>query len=352
MKHPRVLLIGSQPERMIRLKRTYRSLQQLGVDVGVLAPFRKPIGRPRLLKAIVRYILLSIQIALSKAEVYHFYNVPDVIGFPLILKKGVMIYDVRSPWFSSIRESLGNVLLSRIANLIEWFLTMNADIVLTANTPLAKRAQRWGAKRVGVIPNYPPSDFGPKRSREEIRAKLQLDNSPTVLYLGKISLIEGSELLKQIILETCTKLPNVTFLIVGDGPQKPSIDHFIQKHNLTDRVVMTGWINHDEVADYINAADLCILPRKWDTFSPFTTPENITKVGEYLALQKVVIVPNMGGFVGAEFPLVSVEPEKMGQAVIERLSNPQKTIDSTRLSWDISHKRLETIYSQLGMIPK
>ena len=155
MTPKRVLLIGSQPERMTRLRRTYRSLKSLGVNVHVMVPSQKPEGSPRVIKGIIRYLVLTLQVALAKADIYHFYNVPDIIGFPLAWKRGVFIYDVRSPWFSSIKESIGNNMLSKLASIIEYIMTMSADIVITANYPLADRAERWHAKKVVMIPNYP-----------------------------------------------------------------------------------------------------------------------------------------------------------------------------------------------------
>jgi glycosyltransferase involved in cell wall biosynthesis len=335
---------------MTRLRRTFKSLKELGVDVKVMRPYTKPEGHPRIIKGIVRYLVLLVQIAISKADIYHFFNVPDVIGLPLTIKRGTLIYDVRSPWFSSIKESLDNTFLSKLAGMIEHWMTCKADVILAANYPIAHRAHHWGARRITMVPNYPPADFGPKRDRETMRKMLQLGSAQTVLYLGKISKIEGSELLKQIILKTVQARSDVKFLVVGDGPERPSIDDFIVKNSLSDNVIMTGWVDHDEVADYIVAADICLLPRKWDSFSPYTAPENITKAAEYLAIGRPIIAPRMGGFKDAKFPVISVEPEDMGQAVIDYLENPRPLDDFVRPSWDESHRRLKKIYMRLAAI--
>ncbi len=350
MKQKRVLLIGSQPDRMTRLRRTFMSLKELGIDVRILVPYQKPRGPPRVITGIVRYILLTLQVALSKADIYHFFNVPDITGLPLLWKRGKFIYDVRSPWFSSVKESLGSSSLSKIANLIERIMTMGADLVLAANYPIAYRAHCWKAHDITVIPNYPPSDFGPTRSRDVMRNLLQLDDDPTVLYVGKISKIEGSELLKQIIKQVSKRIPDVRFLIVGDGPQKSSIEAYIQRHNLMENVRMIGWVRHEEVADYIVSSDICLLPRKWDSFSPFTAPENITKAAEYLAIGRPIIAPKMGGFANAPFPIIPVEPEDMGAAVIKYLENPRPLGEFDRPSWQISHQRLLRVYTRLGAL--
>jgi glycosyltransferase involved in cell wall biosynthesis len=294
--------------------------------------------------------MVLLQVLLQKADIYHFFNVPDVIGLPLILKRGVFIYDVRSPWFSTLKETLGFSLLSRVGGVIERFLSRNAEIVLAACTPLAKRARSLGAKKVFVVPNYPPQSFGPKISRSAMKLQLGLGDSPTVIFVGKLSKLEGTDLLKDIILQTSTSIPSLKFLIVGDGPQKKSVEKFLIENGLTDRVVMTGWVPHSTVADYINAADVGILPRTRTTFSPYTSPENILKVGEYLAVGKPVIAPKMGGFANASFPIVPAEPEMMAHALIEYLSNPREVEDFQRPTWEISHSRLHQVYESFNAL--
>jgi len=335
---------------MTRLRRVFMSLKDLGVDVHIFNPYRTPEGRPRVIKGIVRYLLLVLQVALTRADIYHFFNVPDIMGVPLLWKKGVLLYDVRAPWQVSIRETIGSNLLGRIGELIERIMARGSDIVLSVNRPLAVRARTMGARRVIVIPNWPPSDFGPSRSREELRESLGLGDALTVLYLGKISRVEGVDLLMEIVDKTTRALPNVKFLIVGDGPHEKAFQQFIVTQKLENRVVMVGWVPHDEVANYINTADLCLLPRKRDGNSPFMSPSSILKAGEYLALGKPVIAPKMGEFSTAQYPIIPVAFEEMADAVIDFLSKPIPEVPSQHSTWDVSHRRLKSLYFELGAI--
>ncbi|MFX1485316.1 MAG: glycosyltransferase, partial [Promethearchaeota archaeon] len=94
----------------------------------------------------------------------------------------------------------------------------------------------------------------------------------------------------------------------------------------------------------------CILPRKRDTFSPYTAPENITKAAEYLAVGKPVIAPKFGGFANADFPVIAVEPEDMGAAVVAFLKNPIPIGEFEKPSWDESHRKLRLVYKYLEAI--
>ncbi|MFW9847466.1 MAG: glycosyltransferase, partial [Candidatus Thorarchaeota archaeon] len=177
-----------------------------------------------------------------------------------------------------------------------------------------------------------------------------LAGHPVVLYLGKLSILEGSELLKQIIQETCEALPDVRFLIIGSGPELESIQQFVRTRKLADGVHVLGWIDHSDVPDYINTADVCLFPRAHTSFSEYTSPENILKVSEYLAIGKPVIVPKMGGFKDASFPLIVVEPEEMASALIAYLKSPRSVESIGGPTWDVSHQRLGEVYRALGAI--
>jgi glycosyltransferase involved in cell wall biosynthesis len=345
-----VLLIGPEPERMIRLKRVHESLLDLGVNVKVLVPFKKPRGRPRILTGIIRYLTITLQVLLTKADIYHFFNIPDSIGLPLVVKQGTLVYDVRSPWAEVIEITFGRSPLVKIARLIERFLTVKSDYVVCVNRLLGVRAKKWGAKSVAVIPNYPSDDFGSKRNREDTRMMLGLSDSQVVLYVGKISTVEGVGLLMDVIREVAPAAPKVRFLVVGDGPQEEELRSFIASQGLENRVTMAGWIAHDEVADYIEAADLCLLPRPWNSASPLTAPESIWKAGEYLSLGKPVVAPRMGDFASASYPLIPVDPDEMGRAIVEFFRRPQPKSTKPYPRWSESHRRLEKFYRALGAL--
>ena len=350
MKKKSVLLIGTEPDRMIRLQRTLDSLVKLGVNVRVFRAIDRPRGRPRILKGIIRYLTITLQILLAKADIYHFFNVPDNVGLPLLLKRGTLVYDVRAPWAAVLRETFGKSPLVVVAKMIERFMTRKADQVICVNRMLAQRAVTWGGKSVRVVPNYPSEDFGPTRDRTEFRRELGLSDSPVVLYLGKLSKVEGIDLLMNVIKETCAGMSEIRFLIVGAGPQEDQLRKFIKSQGLDKQVTMTGWVPHEDVANYIDAADVCLLPRPWDSCSPFIGPESIWKAGEYLSLGKPVVAPKMGGFASAPFPVLPVEPSEMAAAILDYFRNKKELPITPHPRWPESHRRLKILYTELGAL--
>ena len=49
-------------------------------------------------------------------------------------------------------------------------------------------------------------------------------------------------------------------VLVGDGEMRADIEALIKRHNLQDRVRITGWISSDQVRDEILAARALVLP--------------------------------------------------------------------------------------------
>ncbi len=66
------------------------------------------------------------------------------------------------------------------------------------------------------------------------------------------------------LIEACRRLKdkgiNIKAKIIGDGPQSTELEHLIEKNNLTEDVILTGAICHDEVYDLLVKADIFVLP--------------------------------------------------------------------------------------------
>ena len=93
----KVLIVGLEPERMVRLKAVVKSLKRLGLTPVVLKPVEVRF-KPRLIGKLLKYIVVAFKLFIADFKVVHGFNVPDVILMPVLLKKCVFIYDVRSPW--------------------------------------------------------------------------------------------------------------------------------------------------------------------------------------------------------------------------------------------------------------
>jgi glycosyltransferase involved in cell wall biosynthesis len=61
-------------------------------------------------------------------------------------------------------------------------------------------------------------------------------------------------------------LPNVHYLIVGKGPDRPRIEQLIEDLEVQDCVTLTGFIPDEELGDHYNLCDVFAMPSKREGF--------------------------------------------------------------------------------------
>lgn len=81
------------------------------------------------------------------------------------------------------------------------------------------------------------------------------------------------------------EIPNTKFMYIGAGDLEEEVKKFAKENNLTENVIMTGWV--DDVEKYISALDIAVLPSKWEGFG--------LVILEYMACKKPIIASNLGG---------------------------------------------------------
>ncbi len=84
---------------------------------------------------------------------------------------------------------------------------------------------------------------------------------PVILYAGRISREKGVMELPGIYTLVRAYLPDVQFVVAGTGPAEEELK------TAMPGAVFTGWIGHDLLPQLYRAADLLLLPSRFDTFS-------------------------------------------------------------------------------------
>ncbi|GAB6056720.1 hypothetical protein JCM15415_20360 [Methanobacterium movens] len=82
-------------------------------------------------------------------------------------------------------------------------------------------------------------------------------------YVGRLSQEKGvMNLVKSIPLMD----KKVKFLICGEGPLKKEIKEYLRVNDLKNQVELTGWINHQDLPDYLNRMKLLVVPSYTEGF--------------------------------------------------------------------------------------
>lgn len=87
--------------------------------------------------------------------------------------------------------------------------------------------------------------FDPARSGAALRAEFGLDvDTQLVGFVGRMSWEKGPDKFVQVAQRIHQQLPDVHFVMVGDGPVTPDIRHLIEQTGMTERVHLAG-LRHD-----------------------------------------------------------------------------------------------------------
>ncbi|ODN31202.1 glycosyltransferase [Fervidobacterium thailandense] len=148
-------------------------------------------------------------------------------------------------------------LLGTYLNVLE-----NARRALFVSNALKEQATRLGysGQNAAVVPNgYDPEIFHPI-DKVEIRKKLGIfrDGWKYVGFVGNLKEVKGADRLPEIFRFILRELPNTLFIIVGDGTLRKRLEEQLGDVD----VIFTGNIPQTDVALYMNAMDVMVLPSR------------------------------------------------------------------------------------------
>lgn len=104
------------------------------------------------------------------------------------------------------------------------------------------------------------------------------------LYFGRLSKEKG--ILN--LINAFSKMDRGALYIAGEGPEKETIEKIIKENNMQDRVKLLGFLNSDEMKEYIRKCKFVVVPSIWYENCPYS-------VMETLAIGKPVIGADIGG---------------------------------------------------------
>jgi glycosyltransferase involved in cell wall biosynthesis len=212
----------------------------------------------------------------------------------------------------------GGGLKRRMLQLAERATVRSADIVLTASADLADNARRQGARDVRAAPVSAPPLPPARRDRVAVRAELGLeDGRPLIAAVGRLHPQKGYDtlLVAAARLAVDERLASPPLIVIaGDGPLQDVLTATIRDERLPVRLLG----RRDDVADLLAAADLCVLPSRWEARS--LTAQEALRTGTPLVATRTGGLPEL---LGDAAELVPVEDaEALAEAVVRVLADP------------------------------
>lgn len=151
------------------------------------------------------------------------------------------------------------------------------------------------------------SRFDPSRfDRDEERRKLGYTPADkVVLWVHGLERGKGCLELPEIASLVRARVPEACFEVIGDGSRRPEIEAELERRHMSDRVRMRGRVPNVDVMRWYVAADLFIMPSRFEEFSrvlleamamglPFVSSDGSGPILAYVSeRQKAWVVPAM-----------------------------------------------------------
>ncbi len=197
---------------------------------------------------------------------------------------------------------------------LTWALR-RASAVIGGSRSLALAAARLGAPadRVHVVPPLVDTRIFFPRDKHASRRALRLpDDSPMVLFVGRLDPVKAVP----DLLKAASSLPlskaKCHLALVGDGPERRRLHQLAEQLGIAGRVRFMGATAHDQIPLWMSAADVLVLPSTSEGFG--------LVLAESIACGRPVVATRCGGpedIVTSEFGrLVPCNrPDALGEAI-------------------------------------
>jgi D-inositol-3-phosphate glycosyltransferase len=183
------------------------------------------------------------------------------------------------------------------------------------------------SEKISVIPCGVNLERFKPLDRTAARAAIGLaPDDPVALYVGRFAPLKGLDLLLTAVARLKDRLPDLKLLVAGGDGSRSSGTRDLIEHSgrlgIQSQVSFVGRVEHDDLPDYYNAADLLVVPSHYESFGLVVlealacgTPVAATRFG---AAETVLQPEHNGTIIGRP------EADAVADAVHRQLTRPPR----------------------------
>lgn len=224
----------------------------------------------------------------------------------------------------------------------------NADSVIALTEDMKQAMQSIYIRDIAVVPN----GIELKKYMSKAPVNLIKGSEKRILFVGRLYPVKGVQYLLQAMKIIHEEMPDVKLILVGDGEEREHLESLTDSLEIKECVEFAGRAPHEEVQDYMNQAEVFVLPSLSEGF-PVTILEAMA-CGLPIVATRVRGVPDIveEGING--YLVDTKNPEQIARALLKILGNEQlgKDISKNNIekvetySWDKIAVQLERIYQK------
>jgi glycosyltransferase involved in cell wall biosynthesis len=204
------------------------------------------------------------------------------------IKRVPFLLEIRDLWpaFAIEVGVLRNPILISLSLWLEGFLYRHADLVVVNSPGYIEHVRNKGAKKVEMIPNGSDTHlFQTKKGGDVFRKKYSLHGKFVVAYAGAHGISNDLGVVVEAA-KVLSNHPEIHFLLVGDGKEKPVLMQTAKSLQLTNLTFIDP-VSKNQMADVLAAADACLAILKPLDLYKTTYPN---KVFDYMAAGKPILL--------------------------------------------------------------
>jgi glycosyltransferase involved in cell wall biosynthesis len=201
--------------------------------------------------------------------------------------------------FISLKKNFNHMIKAIIAfvyfySMWEFVNFKKSKVIVPPSDEVARSLSRWfclDPNKINIIYNgIDTNRFKPDSTAKEriLSRHIQLSGKRILLFMSHVTRQKGLHLLIKLFPSLLREHHNLMILVVGGGDYLEEAKRLSFRLGVADHILFTDMVDIDSIPDYINAADIFVLP----TLRKEGLPLSIL---EAMACKKPVITTDIGG---------------------------------------------------------
>jgi glycosyltransferase involved in cell wall biosynthesis len=185
-------------------------------------------------------------------------------------------------WPESLKVNIKNEnnLIYKCVESFSKFIYKKCDLIGVTSKPFIKYLSRVHGIKLNKLSYLPQHGYD---TYANLSNESNMHTGINVSYFGNIGKVQNFD----IIIKNIDKVnSDITFHIIGDGSEFASLKQKIEAIQLSQRIVLHGYKQKDELVKLYNITDICLLSLKSDSSVGDTLP---SKMIEYLSVNKPIL---------------------------------------------------------------
>lgn len=246
---------------------------------------------------------------------------------------------------------------NRFMKRVLMYCLAHSDFVTANNQCQIKIMEGLGIsrKKLAVVSNGVDSSLFRPLNKTLCRRQLRFTrDDPLLLFVGWLIERKGVAYLLHAVSQMVQDYPKLRLVVIGDGVLRKDLMRLSQDLRIRPHVLFRGSLPHREIARYMNAADLIVLPSLSEGRANVlqealacATPVVATNVGDASS----VVVDGTSGFLCRPKDVNDLREKiefALGQQFRRRFSKNVESVRKEKLtSWDTCAQRYIAIYRKI-----